>query len=126
MVITGIVMNGVSMAIKELVDDSDSSSDSEELDSDFEYVRPGLSHDTLGILIEHLNQLYAKRYGAPHTRIPKSTHWWDHVAFQEDTTRFKAVFRIDLRTFDILLDLIIDHPIFQNNSRSERNFKALT
>src|SRR5271169_6787383 len=82
MVVTGIVMDGVSMAIKGLVDDSDSSSDSEDEDSDFEYVRPGLSLDTLGILIEHLNQLYAKRYGAPRTRIPKSTHWRDHCVRQ--------------------------------------------
>ena len=62
MVVTGIVMDGVSMAIKELVDDS------EDEDSDFEYVRPGLSLDTLSILIEYLNQLYAKCYGAPRTR----------------------------------------------------------
>ena len=77
---------------------------------------PGLSFDTLDILIEHLHQLYTKRYGLPRTRIPKSTHWRDFIARFETPIRFKTVFCIDLQTFDTLLDLIIDHPVFQNNS----------
>jgi hypothetical protein len=78
LVVTGLVFNSVKMALDTLCDDSDSESVESQSESEsgvnFFDGGLGLSFDNLGVLIEHLHQLYTRRYGVPRTRIPKSTH----------------------------------------------------
>lgn len=87
-------------------------------DDDFAQFADNLTFD-----LNVINAIQNTRYLRGRGNVPKSGTL--HLAFEyaqnpDDHHRFIHMFRVSPHVFDFILDLIKDHPVFQNNSNQEQ------
>ena len=88
------------------------------------WVREGLkkgwrSHTARRRLAMH-EGFAEQRYLGPRRQVPKSNFGTAIIPNYEDA-RFRSQTRVDPRSFTFIVDLISDHPVFQNNSHNPQD-----
>ena len=63
-----------------------------------------------------LQEMRARRYFRPRTRLPASAVLRDEILPAYDALAFERIMRITPTSFQILLDLIQDHPVVQSSN----------
>ncbi|KAK3827380.1 MAG: hypothetical protein J3R72DRAFT_367884, partial [Linnemannia gamsii] len=63
---------------------------------------------------DQLKELHARRYLHPRTHLPSSTVLRDEVLPAYNAVAFERIMRVTPTQFQILLDLIRDHPVFHS------------
>jgi len=86
--------------------------DNEDNDFDGLHWPPEIIREILG----ELDYVLHSRYLVPRVRLPKSLEWRNNIALNDPVKRVHAFFRMREQSIRTLVNLLEDHPIFQNNS----------
>jgi hypothetical protein len=111
------------MAVRDLLttsidDDSDDDNDGEDDDAEGEVLAKTMQ---LKLDMAILEGIKTTRYLHARDPVPKSGNMhiaWIYAEDPKDHNRFQGMFRVSPLVFQVILELIQDHKVFQNNSNT--------